>query len=144
MPKQCTGCRIEGSRMKKNYAGIGGQTFAGGFDNILAKLSSIKTAKEKDYFIDEYQDWINNYRGYVLSLPRTQVAFKDIKRTMVLINNALADMFYYLHDPNVHSTTNALEGFHSRLKADYQRHRGLSREHKLQYLKWYCYFENTN
>ena len=32
----------------------------------------------------------------------------------------------------------------SRLKADYCRHRGLSQEHRLQYLKWYCYFENTN
>jgi len=112
--------------------------------NILARLSSAKTTTEKDQFISEYQNWIHKYKDFVLSLPRTQVAHIDLKRTMVLINNALADMFYYLHDANVHSTTNALEGFHSRLKADYRRHRGLSQEHKFQYLKWYCYFENTN
>ncbi len=112
--------------------------------NILARLSSIKTATEKDRFISEYQNWVHNYKNYVLSLLRTQVASKDLKRTMALINNALADMFHYLHDSNVHSTTNALEGFHSRLKADYRRHRGLSQAHKFQYLKWYCYFENTN
>jgi hypothetical protein len=61
---------------------------------------------------------------------------------MVLINNALPDMFYYLHDKYVHSTTNALEGFHSRLKADYQRHRGLTKEHRIQYIHWYCYYND--
>lgn len=111
---------------------------------ILSRLSSIKTFAERDEFILQFQYWIHNYKGYILSLPRTQVAFKDLKRTMVLINNALPDMFYYLEDPKIHSTTNALEGFHSRLKSDYQRHRGLSKKHKLQYLRWYDYFENTN
>lgn len=111
---------------------------------ILSRLSSIKTTAERDYFISEYQNWINHYKNYVLSLPRTQAALKDLRRTMVLINNALPDMFHYLRDNCIHSTTNALEGFHSRLKADYRRHRGLSREHKLAYLRWYCYFENTN
>ena len=75
---------------------------------------------------------------------RTQVAIEDLKRTMALINNALPDMFYFLKDTKIHSTTNALESFHSRLKTDYQRHRGLSKEHKLLCLMWYCYFENTN
>ena len=111
---------------------------------ILSRLSSIKTSAERDTFILQFQSWKHNYKDDVLSLPHTQVALKDVKRTMVLINNALPDMFYYLEDPIIHSTTNALEGFHSRLKSDYQRHRGLSQEHKLQYLKWYCYFENTN
>jgi hypothetical protein len=111
---------------------------------ILSKLSSIKTSAERDEFIFQFQSWIHKYKNDVLSLPRTQVAFKDLNRTMVLINNALSDMFYFLEDPKIHPTTNALEGFHSRLKADYQRHRGLSKKHKLRYFKWYCYFENTN
>ena len=111
---------------------------------LLSSLSAIKTFTEKDHFIDEYKYWINRYKSYVSSLPQTLLAFKDLKRTMALVNNALPDMFYFLEDANVHSTTNALEGFHSRLKADYRRHRGFSREHKVQFLKWYCYFENIN
>ena len=112
--------------------------------SILSRLCSIQTLNERDDFIHLYQSWMVNYKSYVLSLPREEVAFKDIKRTMVLINNALPDMFYFLEDRSVHVTTNALEGFHSRLKADYQRHRGLSREHKIQYIGWYCYFENVS
>jgi len=111
---------------------------------LLSRLSSIRTFAERDEFVYLYQRWRLNYKDYVQSLPRTEVAFKDLKRTMVLINNALPDMFYFLEDNHVHATTNALEGFHSRLKADYQRHRGLSKEHKIQYIQWYCHFENDS
>jgi transposase-like protein len=129
----------EGMRWLRTYP----KTEAGkALRGILSRLSRIKTTKERDDFIREYHSWLNEYKDYVLSLPRTTVASKDLKRTVVLINNALVDMFYYLDDGHVHATTNALEGFHSRLKADYQRHRGLTREHRLQYLHWYCYYEN--
>jgi transposase-like protein len=109
---------------------------------ILSRLSWIKTLKEKNDFIHNYYSWVSQYKDYVLSLSCTTVAGKDLRRTMVLIDNALPAMFYYLDDKQVHATTNALEGFHSRLKADYRRHRGLSKEHRIQYIHWYCYFEN--
>lgn len=110
---------------------------------ILSKLSRIKTINERDAFIDSYNAWLIKYHGSVQSLPRTTVAFKDLKRTIVLINNALPCMFHYLIDCNIHPTTNALEGFHSRIKSDYQRHRGLTKEHRISYLNWYCYFKNV-
>jgi hypothetical protein len=109
---------------------------------ILATVCRIKTVKERDEFINGYDIWLSKYREFVRLLPRTTVAFKDLKRTMVLIDNALPDMFFYLDNPTVHSTTNALESFHSRLKTDYQRHRGLTREHRIQFINWYCYLKN--
>ncbi len=109
---------------------------------ILSKLSQIKSLQERDSFINNYAEWLHRYQSLVSSLPRSIVAYKDLQRAIVLINNALPDMFYYLEDRNIHATTNALEGFHSRLKADYRRHRGLSKEHRISYLNWYCYFKN--
>jgi transposase-like protein len=109
---------------------------------ILSKLSGIKTIAERDAFISDYKAWINYYGDFVLQLPKATIASKDLKRTMALIDHALPDMFYYLENQCIHATTNALEGFHSRLKADYRRHRGLIREHRIQYLNWYCYYEN--
>ena len=109
---------------------------------ILSRLSRIKTCQERDAFVQTYTNWVNKYGAYVLSLPRTAVAGKDLQRTMVLLNNALPDMFHYLTNSYVHATTNALEGFHSRLKSDYQRHRGLTKEHRIQYIRWYCYYQN--
>lgn len=110
---------------------------------ILMSLSSINNIKERDIFINNYYDWLLKYKDFVMSLPRSTIAYKDLQRTIVLINNALPDMFRYLKDPNIHATTNALEGFHSRLKTDYQRHRGLTRNNRIQYIKWYCYFKNN-
>jgi hypothetical protein len=109
---------------------------------LLSKLSWIKTVTERDAFIEEYGKWLKKYGDYIKSLPNTTVACKDLKRTVGLINNALPDMFYYLQDQRVHPTTNALEGFHSRMKTDYQRHRGLTKEHKISYIHWYIYFKN--
>lgn len=107
---------------------------------ILSRVSRIKTLQERDAFVQTYTDWVRKYREFVLSLPRLDIAFKDLQRAMVLLNNALPDMFHYLTDSNVPSTTNSLESFHSRLKSDYQRHRGLTKEHRIQYIRWYCYY----
>lgn len=111
---------------------------------ILSTLSRIKTIKERDAFVQAYLGWVGKHGEFVRSLPRTTIASKDLRRTMVLINNALPDMFYYLENTCVHPTTNALEGFHSRLKADYRRHRGLTKEHRIQYIDWYSYYENRS
>lgn len=110
---------------------------------LLSRLCRIETEADKETWIEEYRRWVNGYKEFVLSLPRSTVAYRDLKRTMALINHALPDMFRYLEDSHVQSTTNALEGFHSQLKADYQRHRGLSKEHRLQYFQWYCYYKNN-
>src|SRR6266705_4528711 len=34
------------------------------------------------------------------------------------------------------------KGWHSRIKRAYRQHAGLSQRHKIQFLKWYSYFEN--
>jgi len=72
---------------------------------LLGALSGIKTIKERDVFIDTYKSWLNKYKNFVKSLPVSNIAFKDLKRTMVLINNALPDMFHYLKERSVPSTT---------------------------------------
>ena len=111
---------------------------------ILSKLSRVKTGQERDAFVRIYADWVKQYGSLVQSLPRTDIAYKDLQRTVVLLKNALPDMFHYITNSNVHATTNALEGFHSRLKADYRRHRGLTQEHRIQYIAWYCYYQNAS
>ncbi len=109
---------------------------------LLMTICRINSEKERNRFLKNYSTWLNQYQDYVLSLPKDNIIFKDLKKSMTLITNALPDMFYYLKDRNIHSTTNALEGFYSRLKADYRRHRGLTEKNKISYLNWYCYFKN--
>jgi len=129
----------EGMRWLRTYP----KTQAGrDLRSLLKTLCRINSKEERDEFIVSYAAWLAQYREFVLSLPRTEVAFKDLNKTMVLIYNALPDMFYYLKDGIIPKTTNTLESFYSRLKADYNRHRGLTEKHKISYLNWYCYFYN--
>lgn len=111
---------------------------------LLSTLCAIKTIKERNVFIKRYKNWLVKYDDFVKSLSSTDIAFKDLKKTVVLIKNALPDMFHYLKEPIITSTTNVLEGFYSRLKADYCKHRGLSKKHKIHYLQWYCFHKNNN
>jgi len=111
---------------------------------LLASICAIKSMKERNVFINKYKNWLTKYKEFIKSLPTDNIAFKDLKRTMVLIHNALPNMFHYLEEPNVPSTTNSLESYYSRLKANYRRHRGLSQKHKINYLKWYCFYKNSN
>lgn len=131
----------EGMRWLRTYP----KTVAGReLRTLLCTLCSVKSVKERHEFIGTYTTWVNKYRDFVKSLPITNIAFKDLKRTMVLINNALSNMFHYLKEPNIPATTNTIESFYSRLKSDYRRHRGLTQKNKIHYLKWYCYFKNSN
>ena len=109
---------------------------------LITGTCSIKSTKEKEQFIKRYKLWLKKYKKFIKELPKGEVASKDLKRTIVLLNNAIPNMFHYLDNKNVKRTTNALEGFHSRLKSDYHRHRGLTEKHKICYLKWYCYLKN--
>ncbi len=111
--------------------------------SILRTLSAIKSIDEKETFICAFEKWLDKHNDFIASLPRNEIASKDLRKTITLISNALPDMFYYLRDANVHSTTNTLEGFFSRLKADYRRHRGLTKQHRMSYLKWYCCLKNS-
>lgn len=109
---------------------------------LLSTLCSIEFVKERDIFIEQFCQWLEYYHDFIALLPSNQIAFKDLKRTISLIENALPDMFHYLDDPEIHKTSNVLESYFSRLKADYRKHRGLTQEHKIRYLKWYCYYKN--
>lgn len=108
---------------------------------ILKSITSIHSQADKRAFLITYRHWLNKYTSFIHRLPKDSIANKDIKRTMSLINNALPNMFHFIKDQKIVSTTNLLESFYSQLKHQYRNHRGLSRQHKIAFLQWYCYFK---
>jgi transposase-like protein len=111
--------------------------------NILKSLTPIKTKKDQKDFLNTYDNWFKAFEYDIKKLSKTSIANTDLKRTMSLINNALPNKFHFIKDRNIAPTTNILENLFSQLKHQYRSHRGLSQKHKIQYLKWYCYFKNT-
>lgn len=111
---------------------------------LISTITTIHTRKDRDVFITSYADWLYKNKRNIKGLPQSSVANKDLKRSMALITNALPNMFHFVDDKNIPSSTNMLEGLFSQIKHQYMRHRGLSKKHKMSYLLWFCYFTNQN
>lgn len=109
---------------------------------LFQRVTVIKTIKEKERFLSDIQIWEQKYGCYLIRAPERGKVFSDIKRARSMLLKALPDMFHYLDDPLIPSTTNSLEGYFSRLKANYRQHRGLSLQHRYSYFKWYFFLKN--
>ena len=109
---------------------------------ILLTLTDVKDEREKKAFIRDFQRWEKRYGGFVISLPSRDKIYGDLQRTRSLVLHALPDMFHYLDDQCIASTTNKLEGYFSRLKEIYRKHRGLSKKHRQNYFAWYINLKN--
>jgi len=84
------------------------------------------------------------YGRLVQALPSTHKVYGDLQRTRSLVLHALPNMFHYLDNKCIAATTNKLEGYFSRLKEIYRKHRGLSKNHRQNYFAWYINFKNGN
>lgn len=105
--------------------------------DIFREVTYIYTKEERDRFLAKLNSWEEKYgRDIALKQEKGRV-FSDIKRARSMLLGALPDMFHYLDDPGIPSSTNGLEGYFSRLKARYRQHRGLKPEKRGNYFAWY-------
>ena len=109
---------------------------------ILLKISDVGDEQGKEVFIADFINWENQYQNFVVALPTKDKVYGDLQRARSLIVHALPNMFHYLDDENIAATTNKLEGYFSRLKEIYRRHRGLSKQHRQNYFAWYIHLKN--
>lgn len=104
---------------------------------IFLQLSEVETRYEALRFRSQVHAWERRFgRAIEQSTDRGWV-FQDLVRARSMLLKALPDLFWYIEDPNVPRSTNALEGYFSRLKEHYRHHRGLSPHHRDAYFRWY-------
>ncbi|MEK9175296.1 MAG: transposase [Patescibacteria group bacterium] len=109
---------------------------------ILLSVTKIKNENDKKLFLNAFHRWEKKYGKSVSLLSSKDKVFSDLKATRNLLINALPDMFHYLKDKNIPSTTNKIEGYFSRLKIIYRQHRGLLKSRRKTFFEWYIYFKN--
>lgn len=109
---------------------------------LLLVVTNIKDRKQKQAFINDFNNWEKRYGKFVLSLPSSDKVYGDLQRTRSLIIHAMPDMFHCLEDSKIAPTTNKIEGGFSRLKGLYRQHRGLSKKRREKYFQWYIYLKN--
>lgn len=104
---------------------------------LFLRVTYIKSFKDQKQFLSDVHDWEQKYGCCLARTPERGRVFSDVKRARSMLIRALPDMFHYIDDCNIPSTTNSLEGYFSRLKSKYRQHRGLSPKRRCNYFKWY-------
>jgi transposase-like protein len=108
---------------------------------LLLKLTEVKTRGDSLRFIKGFYAWENRFGSGIESSPNRGWVFTDIIRARSMLMKALPNLFHYIDNPKIARSTNALEGYFSRVKEHYRLHRGLSKRNKINYFKWYFFLK---
>lgn len=108
---------------------------------LLLKLTEVKTKEESLRFIKGFYAWENRFGIGIESSPNRGWVFSDIIRARSMVIKAIPNLFHYIDNPKIARSTNALEGYFSRVKEHYRLHRGLSKRNRLNYFKWYFFLK---
>lgn len=115
---------------------------------LVHQLHLIETEEQKQQWIKQLYDWHLNHKDYINQKtinPNTKrfwYTHKLVRRAFIHLKNALPNMFEYLQDNKIPKTTNGLESFFGHLKSHIKIHRGLTKEHRKNFIKWYLFFRN--
>lgn len=108
---------------------------------LFLNLTEVKTKQEAQKFIKAVYAWEKRFGSGIESSPNRGKVFSDVIRARSMLLKSLPNLFYYLDDSNIARSTNALEGYFSRLKEHYRLHRGLSKTKRNNYFKWYFFLK---
>ncbi len=116
---------------------------------LVLMLMKIKTENDRIYWTLELGLWYDRHKIYLQEKTihpetgRYWYTHKLLRRSYFTIKRALPNMFHYIVNPAIPSTTNGIEGFFSHLKNHLDLHRGLTIQHRIDFIKWYVYLSNT-
>jgi len=117
--------------------------------SIVKTLHLIQTKDQWGYWIVDLVNWHEKHKSFVnektykTETQRYWYTHKSVRKAFIHIKRALPDMFQYLENPRIPKTTNGLESFFGHLKQNVSIHRGLSKDHYKNYIKWYLFFKSN-
>jgi Transposase, Mutator family len=115
---------------------------------LVHQIHRINTNEKHQQWLIEVWCWYETYKSFINEkvysnrTNRYWFKHKAVRRSFVMIKNALPNMFQYLFNERIPKSTNALESFFGHLKSHLLLHRGLTKEHRKNFIKWYLYFKN--
>ena len=116
---------------------------------IIRRLHTINNRNKWGYWVVDIVNWYEkhkdfvNEKSYKPDTKRYWFTHKSVRKAFIHIKRALPDMFHYLDNPRIPKTTNGLESFFGHLKQNISLHRGLSKEHYRNYIKWHLFFKSN-
>ena len=116
---------------------------------IIRRLHLINDKEDWGFWVVDLVKWYEAHKDFVNQktyYPQTKrywFTHKSVRKPFIHIKRALPDMFHHLDNNDIPKTTNALESFFGHLKQNIAIHRGLSKAHFKNYIKWYLYFKSN-
>ncbi len=117
---------------------------------LVLMIHRIKTHNDKQYWIQSLLSWearFNDFlkeKSYRAETGRYWYTHRLIRRSFFTIKRALPNMFCYLNDSNIPKTTNGIESYFGHLKNHLDLHRGLTKNNRINFIKWYIYLRNKS
>jgi hypothetical protein len=106
---------------------------------IFLRICSVRTFAEVREFIADVTAWEDRFGPAIVQSSDRGWVFSDLLRARSMLLKALPDLFHYVMNSRIPSSTNTLESYFSRLKEHYRHHRGLAVHHRDAYFTWYFY-----
>ncbi len=116
---------------------------------IIRRLHLINDRTDWGYWVVSLINWYDLHKDFVNEKTYNSktntywFTHKSVRRSFVHIKRALPYMFHYLDNPDIPKSTNGLESFFGHLKQNISLHRGLSKEHYKNYIKWYLFLKSN-
>lgn len=129
------------TRFPKHLAGIE-------LRQLVLMLPKIHTENDRLSWTRQLTAWHDRHKEFLKEKTRSEqtgrywYTHKMLRRSYITIKRALPNMFHYLANPKIPRTTNGIEGFFSHLKNHLDLHRGLTLNHRINFIKWYIHFNN--
>ena len=115
---------------------------------LVCQISQIRTNNDKLFWINELNKWHEDYDEFLkektVNRETGELTYThdSVRKAYIHIHRALPDMFKFINKPEVPANTNGLESFFGHLKDNLRIHRGMSIEHRNNFIKWYLFFAN--
>jgi hypothetical protein len=142
-------CLVHIQRMCVIWLRMHPKTFAAiELRHIVSKLHTIDSELKRQQWLMSLIKWHQEFEPFVnekvsnTKTGRYWYKHKMVRRSFVVIKKALPDMFHYIDNPRIPKSTNGLESFFGHLKGHLNVHRGLSKDHRKNFIRWYLHFKN--
>lgn len=118
--------------------------------SIVSLIHQINTHNDRQAWVLQLFAWESKFKdflkekSYKPETGRYWYKHKLIRRSFLTIKRALPNMFCYLDNNNIPKTTNGIESYFGHLKNHLDLHRGLTKNHRINFIKWYIFFRNKS
>jgi len=106
---------------------------------IFLRICTVKTDSEVRKIKKDIFAWERRFGPAIVHSTDRGWVFGDLLRARSMILKSLPDLFHFVRNSHIPSSTNTLESYFSRLKEHYRHHRGLAVVHRDTYFRWYFY-----